>query len=84
MLTNPSCFFQYFRVGVITQDIGEMKDNFDAFAEQLNMKRKLIKERGWIGITLTENLYGTMETYKRAYTFFKILQYAINNRNSRQ
>lgn len=49
-------------------------------AEIINKQRKLIKQNGWIAITLDESLYGSMPMYKRAFTFFKILLYAINNR----
>lgn len=65
---------------VITQDIGSTENNFEAMAEIINKQRKLIKQNGWIAITLDESLYGSMQTYKRAFTFFKILLYAINNR----
>lgn len=76
----PFFILNHSRIGVLTQDISQMNDNFEAVAEQLNAYRAVIKEKGWVAITLDKSLYGTMETYKRAFTFFKIILYAINNR----
>lgn len=60
--------------------MGAINDDFESVAEMINEQRKLIKEKGWLAITLDEGLYGSMQTYKRAFTFFKIIVYAINNR----
>lgn len=70
----------FFRVGVITQDVGSVGDDFESMSKLLIKQREQMKKKGWIAITLDESLYGSMQTYKRAFTFFKIVLYAINNR----
>lgn len=70
----------FFRVGVITQDVGSVGDDFESMSKLLIKQREQMKKKGGIAITLDESQYGSMQTYKRAFTFFKIVLYAINNR----
>lgn len=62
------------------QDSNVLTDSFDIEIELLKKKQRLLREKGWIGITLNEDLWMSMKTYKRAFTFFKIIMYAIKQR----
>lgn len=71
---NHFVYIRY-RIGVVTKGFGQ----YECFGLN-DEQRDLIKKKGWVSMVLDKQIYGTMKSYKRAFTFFKSLAYIINRR----